>query len=417
MKALWKAKTMITLQKWLPSLIEGFTFYGGGKGDAPKAPDYSNLAKEQAAQQLALNRSTTKANRVDQFTPFGSVTYTQGGGEPTFDQAAYDAAMAKHNKAMEGYRAVASRGARVLPGSLGGIGIGSGFGGSPGAMPVAPDRNSFYTTGDPDKWSSTVTLDPELQKIVDQKFSAQQQGYDALQSYLANINDASKVPHAVVNPGMKAQDAIMARLNPDFSNREEELRTRLYNQGVRPGTEAWDREFNNFSQGRNDAYSQAALYGINLDNAARANALQEQALPMNAISAYNRGTDIAYPQFNNYAPQANAAAPDLMGAAQGTYGANMNAYNADQAASSNFMNGLFSLGGSLGNALLFSDRRLKKNIEKVGEYKNGLNKYSFEYLWGEKSVGAMADEVEKVMPWAVGDVNGYKTVNYSMLGD
>jgi hypothetical protein len=319
---------------------------GGGKGgDTPDLPDYSKLAQEQAAQQLALNRSTTKANRVDQFTPFGSITYTQGTGTPTFDQAGYDAAMAAYNKALQGYN---GGGGRYIPG-LGAL-TGSNFlrtSGSRGAMPVAPDRNAFYRTGDPDKWSSNVTLTPELQKIVDQKFSAQQQGYDALQGYLKNIQDNSLVPKAPINPGQTAQDALMARLNPQWQTSEEDLRTRLYNQGVRPGTEAWDNEFRNFSQGKNDAYSQAALYGINLDNQARANALQEQALPMNAIAAYNRGTDIAYPQFTNYAQQANAMAPDLMGAGQASYNGQMNAYNASQAANNNFMSGLFGLGGSI----------------------------------------------------------------------
>lgn len=328
---------------WLAENV--FTLYGGGKGGkAPKAPDYTKLAQQQANSQMAINRSTTEANRIDQFTPFGSLTYTQGTGAPTFNQSAYDSAMNSYNQALGNYYKNQGQVSNVPAWWGAGSTVG---GGNNTPMPVAPDRNQFYSSGDPDKWSSKVTLTPEVQKIVDQKLGAQSQNYDALQSYLKNIQDSNIVPQSAIHPGQTAQDAIMARLNPTYQTREEQLRTQLYNQGVRPGTEAWDNEFRNFNQGLNDAYSQAALYGINLDNQAHQNALQEQALPMNAIQAYANGTQTSYPQFQNYANQANAAAPDILGAAQASYGNQMNAYNANQASNSNFMSGLFGLGGTL----------------------------------------------------------------------
>lgn len=72
---------------------------------------------------------------------------------------------------------------------------------------------------------------------------------------------------------------------------------------------------------------------------------------------------------------------------------------------------------ALGAMMLMSDRRLKKNIKQIGKYENGLNKYSFDYVWGEHSEGAMADEVEKVIPNAVfTHSSGYKMVDYSQVG-
>lgn len=347
--------------------IEGLRriYGGGGKGDAPDAPDYSKLAQEQAQQQLALNRSTTKSNRIDQFTPFGSLTYTQGGGSPTFDEAGYNAAVQRYNQQ-------ASSGASRYPNlplnylamgtpSLGtNLRLGSGYGYGSGSSMAAPRREDFMSSSDPDKWSSTVTLSPEVQAIVDQKLAAQGQNYDALQSYLQNIQNNSLIPKAPVNAGMTGQQALMARLDPTWNTSEDALRTRLANQGVNPGTEAWENEFRNFSQGRNDAYNQAALYGINLDNQARATALQEQQLPMAAISNYVNGTQTPYPTFSNYAQQANAAAPDLMGAQQAQFQGQLGAYNANQASQSNMMSGLMGLagtyfggpiGGALGSAL------------------------------------------------------------------
>ena len=63
-----------------------------------------------------------------------------------------------------------------------------------------------------------------------------------------------------------------------------------------------------------------------------------------------------------------------------------------------------------------SDRRLKKNIVKIGESREGLNIYSFEYkdsLDGSGVFqGVMSDEIPQE---AVTSVDGYDRVNYSML--
>jgi Chaperone of endosialidase len=60
-------------------------------------------------------------------------------------------------------------------------------------------------------------------------------------------------------------------------------------------------------------------------------------------------------------------------------------------------------GAGLGSLLAFlSDRRLKRDIEKVGELHNGLAIYRFRF-WGDarEHIGLMADEVRKVLPEAV----------------
>ena len=71
-----------------------------------------------------------------------------------------------------------------------------------------------------------------------------------------------------------------------------------------------------------------------------------------------------------------------------------------------------------------SDIRVKENIEFVDILMDGINIYEFDYKpeFKDKSGhgryrGVMADEVEQIMPKAIGrDSDGYKTVNYSMLG-
>jgi len=63
----------------------------------------------------------------------------------------------------------------------------------------------------------------------------------------------------------------------------------------------------------------------------------------------------------------------------------------------------------------FSDRRLKHDIKKIGETKDGLPIYKFKYKGDpteQTHVGFMAQDVEKVHPEAVGMSHGYKTVDY-----
>lgn len=72
-------------------------------------------------------------------------------------------------------------------------------------------------------------------------------------------------------------------------------------------------------------------------------------------------------------------------------------------------------------AAIGSDRRLKKNIEKVGELEDGLGVYDFDYIdpvHGEgRQRGVMADEVAQLRPWALGPKlpGGFSTVDYGAL--
>jgi opacity protein-like surface antigen len=68
--------------------------------------------------------------------------------------------------------------------------------------------------------------------------------------------------------------------------------------------------------------------------------------------------------------------------------------------------------------IFFSDVRLKRDITPLGRLDDGLELYSFRYLWSDTVyVGVMAQEVAVTMPSAVvmGD-DGYLRVNYGKLG-
>ena len=171
---------------------------------------------------------------------------------------------------------------------------------------------------------------------------------------------------------------------------------------------------------------QQALQSGQFQNQTAAQALaQEQALqqnPINMLNAVRTGQQLQVaqmPQVGVSQPGqlANWQGPDMLGAAQAQGQYNQGIYNAKSAANSQLMSSLIGAGGALGAAAI-SDIRLKKNIVRLGTHKTlGIGLYIWDYIWGEKGAGVMAQELEKVMPEAVITMpDGYKAVNYSMLG-
>lgn len=72
--------------------------------------------------------------------------------------------------------------------------------------------------------------------------------------------------------------------------------------------------------------------------------------------------------------------------------------------------------GSIANAGMalwnLSDRHVKEDVRRVGWLDNGLPVYTFRYKGqAEPRMGVMAQDVEKVRPWAVMESDGVKFVN------
>jgi hypothetical protein len=135
--------------------------------------------------------------------------------------------------------------------------------------------------------------------------------------------------------------------------------------------------------------------------------------PLNEITGLMSGSQLQMPQFQGYNPTNIAPAPIFAGAqAQGA--ANMQNYGIQQSGANATTSGLFNLAAA---ALpMFSDRKLKSNIKRIGTHKLGIGLYEYD-IFGGRQQGVMADEVEKVMPEAVlMHPSGYKMVNYGLLG-
>ena len=80
--------------------------------------------------------------------------------------------------------------------------------------------------------------------------------------------DMSGVARMPVNAGMTGQQAIMNRLQPQLAQQSAATAQQLANQGITPGSEAYNNAMREQQQGQNDLLSQAALQGIGLDMSA-----------------------------------------------------------------------------------------------------------------------------------------------------
>jgi hypothetical protein len=175
------------------------------------------------------------------------------------------------------------------------------------------------------------------------------------------------------------------------------------------------------------------LYNQQLQSAQLSNQASNQQLaqnqaiqqnPLNILQALRTGAQLNtanLPQVGTSQPGqlANWQGADMLGAvtAQGQY--DQSVYNAQAAANAQMMSAGIGAAGALGGAGIkaASDRRLKKNIKRIGTHVLGIGLYTWDYLWGQPFSGVMADEVEQVMPEAiVMHPSGFKMVNYSMLG-
>ena len=348
----------------------GGGFLGLGPApSAPAAPDYASAARQTAAGNLDAARQATAANRVNQYTPYGSLEYAISGED-------------KYGNPM---------------------------------------------------WSATQKFSPDQQRLLDIQnqlsYGVGQlgtKGLDYVRQQLENPFDVSQLASVGINPSETYSDAIMRRLAPSMEQGRGKLEQQLSNQGIQLGSEAYDRAMRNFDQKQNDLMLGAQTQGLGVGIQARQQGFNELAYrrnePLNVLSALRTGSQVTAPSYVNSSQQATTQGPDLLGASQMGYNAQMGDFNAKQAAQANLNQGLFSLAGA---GMMASDIRMKEKIKQIYWLPNGLPVYEYEYkpefkdhpLAGHgKFVGVMAQEVEQMYPQAVVNLdNGYKAVNYGLL--
>lgn len=425
--------------------------FGGKGGSAPKAPDPAQTAAAQTASNKETAYWNAVLNNVNQVTPYGNLTYKQTGGGKTYNMDAYNTALQSYNSAL-------SAGAQAGTGPAQGVSDipTGGMAGQQaqqqrpvnyaGKMPTLAD----FQTGDaPPSFTSTIDLSPDQQAILDSEERRQIALGTLGEDQIGRIKQSVSSPYSyggienfgagdIATQQSNAEAALMSRLNPQFQKDEEALRTRLINQGIGQGSQAYQREMDSFNQKTNDARTQAVLAGQQYGSTAQQQALQrrnqsiseydaQRNAPLNEYIGLTSGVQVQNPQFSSQNYQ-GAQPVDYAGLVNQNYQNQMAGYNAKQAGANNTMSSLFGLGGSFlgaagqagGVGALFaglSDRRLKENIEHIGE-ENGFPIYKFNYInIPEKTyIGVMAQDVKEIMPEAIGEIEGYMKVDYKMIG-
>lgn len=258
-----------------------------------------------------------------------------------------------------------------------------------------------------------------------QGLAAQNQGYNqALGTRQQNTNEttqqgqfANNAQGQIFGQNAAQLQAFNNAQDQQFSQGQQNANLNNAAQGQQFSQNQSAAGFNNTAQ--NQAFNQG-LSNAQLNNTGRQQQIQEASylrnLPLNDIAALlGTGGGVQNPTFNQYA-QVGVAAPDYQGAVYNNYNAQMQQYNQAQA---NRSAGLGSIFGTLGTAAgaIFSDRRVKHDIKRIGTLANGMTTYTFKYIWDNvQRFGIMAQEALDVIPDAVTVApNGMMQVDYGRV--
>ena len=209
-----------------------------------------------------------------------------------------------------------------------------------------PYGNLVYS-GDPASpsgYKSTVELAPEAQQTLDTQMNLSREMGDITREQIPGVQQQYSQPmdlSSVPQIADKAYETMTARLDPQWQQRENMERTRLANQGLVSGGEAYENAMREFGQQRNDAYQQANLGAISTMPQTYQMATSAYNQPLNTLNALRTGAQIQNTQFQQPGMPTN-----YLGAAQGQQQYDMGLYNTGVGEANSFNSGLFSLGGA-----------------------------------------------------------------------
>lgn len=409
-----------------------------GKPKAPKAPDYAAAAREQGVANTNSALATNYLNQPNQVGPDGSLMFS------------YD--YENGNRLPDG---------TVIPRTTATTSL------SPAQQKLYDQNNAISTALNDLAQRGIGYVDQASSNPIDQSRLPGLNNAPAPRDFKDTI-DLSGVSRRPTFEDFgtdrdRVTEALMSRMRPELERQRKARETVLANQGLNMGSEAYQGEQRQLGQNENDAFMQSilagtqeqqrqfgnamdlrnqgfneqknmmdtynlaqeaefnqGLAGAQFGNAARSQAIQEadyfKNQPLNMLNALRSGNQTNMPQFGNVATGATIAPAPVYAATNDRYNAEMDAYQAKMANRAALMGGLASIGGAAIPA--FSDRRLKRGIEKLFTKANGLGVYAFNYIWSPKvEIGYMADEVETRFPAAViTTASGYKMVDYGKIG-
>jgi hypothetical protein len=298
----------------------------------PPTPDYIGAAKEQGRQNVISAERSVQLSNPNMYTPYGTQTVSYS--DPTFDESGYNTALSGYNSKVDRnsfYDTVSDD-----SGASSSVFNQAAYNKALRDVGAAPDRADFMKGGGIP--TITQTLTPEAQKTLEAQQRVQlalaglgETGVNTAQNVLSTpfqptstqINkefadygrargdiDTSNLAAMPINAGTRAQDLILQRLQPTMDQGDTSFKQALANQGLAPGTRAYDAAFRNREMGKNDLINQAALQGIGLDMSARQqgyNELMGRAGLYNSALGQDFGQALSRAQFGNTAQQQQLA--------------------------------------------------------------------------------------------------------------
>lgn len=292
-----------------------------GSKSSPPPPDYTAAANAQAQASKENTTAQTYANRANQYTPFGSDTWTQGQTvDPSTGQnvttwnenTQLDPQLqASLNSQLAVQNARSDQAAALIPQMTQEYGQQMDWSNLP-AWASAPQAGNLQATTNPygmgvpqQNINTGLQQTPQLQSSLD--FSG-----------LTPVGNADQTRQAATNA---VYNQAASRLDPQWSQQQETMQNQLANQGISKNSDAYTRAMGDFSRSKNDAYSSA------MNNAVTQGGQQAQIdFGMNLQNNQNQASQIA--QQGNFANQSattafglgNTALNTQLGAQQAAYG-------------------------------------------------------------------------------------------------
>lgn len=335
----------------------------------PPAPNYTGVAQAQGIANENTARLQGRMNNPNIITPYGTQTVTWGNQQPQY-QLPSNLSSQLRPEFTDGVKTMYGGEDGTTPYYMNADGsMASGPGGSTGSS--QQQQQPSYGGGYDDQPTVTQTLAPAQQALLDAQnrisgnlAGVAESGVNRVGQAMATPFDTSNLKPLQADAAARqaAQDAAYrqatSRLDPQWQQAGNQQETKLRNQGLVPGGEAYDNAMRDFNFGKNDAYSSAFNNSFNtglaaqqadfgMQNQANQANLQQQAylrqLPLNELNALRTGSQVQNPTFQPYQGSQIGQTP-IMQAAQAQATADQNLYNAQVGQNNAFNTGLFGLG-------------------------------------------------------------------------
>lgn len=327
-------------------------------GSSPKtvaAPDPIKTAQAQGQANIDAAKATAEMNRYDEKSPFGNTTWSNNNGKWTSE---FQMAPELQGLLDQVYKNANSQPGAVNTGALQSVGTGADYrANNPAtAFDAAGIQDSAaqakgMAAGVGGSAAQLQGMAGQAQQLTNQ--SSQVAGnagglansqIDRLKNLYGqefNYDKLGAMPTASDATRKAVEDAYYksatSRLDPQFQQQEAEMRSRLANQGLTEGSEAYNRELQQFNMGRTDAYGAAT-------NSAIMNSTSEMAKQFQMeMAARQQGVGE-----QNYVRELGTKEAQ---AAMGMYGSASGINNANQAATAGLAQGAAGLSGAASGLL------------------------------------------------------------------